>query len=157
MLRTVTFPVRVTYGVGRMSARAGYSAGRRSARTAYRATRLLGLKRMVVFGVGVGVGLLIAPQTGPETREKLRQWWAQRQGPATDGELADRVRQELAQSPRTWHLPQPEVEVADGRVILSGSAPHSSGKTDLERTAAAVAGVVEVDSKLMVASSTNGG
>ena len=155
MLRTVTFPVRMTYGVGRLSARTGYAAGRRSARTAYRATRLLGLKRMLVLGTGIGIGLLVAPQTGAETREKLRQWWDARQGPTTDAELADRVRQELAQSPRTWHLPQPEVEASAGRVVLSGNAPHPSGKTDIERTAAAVAGVVEVDSQLHVAATSS--
>jgi BON domain-containing protein len=157
MIRTVTFPVRVTYGVGRVSVRAGYAAGRRSARTAYRATRLLGFKRMLVFGAGIGIGLMVAPRAGVETRERLRQWWDDRRGPATDADLAERVRQELAQSPRTWHLPQPDVAVVEGRVVLSGSAPHSSGKTDLERTAAAVAGVVEVESSLVVSTSTNGG
>jgi osmotically-inducible protein OsmY len=157
MLRTVTFPARATYGVGRVSARAGYAAGRRSARTAYRATRLLGLRRMFVFGTGVAVGLLWAPTTGAEMREKLRRAWEERRGPTTDIDLADRVRHELAQSPRTWHLPQPDVAVVEGRVVLSGSAPHSSGKTDLERTAAAVAGVVEVDSQLTVGGTANGG
>jgi hypothetical protein len=89
MLRTVTLPVRLTYGVGRVSARAGYSAGRRSARATYRATRLLGLKRMLVFGVGVGVGLLIAPVPGVEMRERLRRRWEEYREPMPEAELAE--------------------------------------------------------------------
>ena len=37
-----------------------------------------------------------------------------------------------------------------GTAILTGSAPHATGKEDLESAAAAVAGVVEVDSQLVV-------
>lgn len=102
MFRTVTLPVRMTYGVGRMSARTGYAAGRRSARATYRATRLLGIKRMIVFGVGVGVGLLIAPVPGVEMRERLRRKWEELREPLPEAELAEQARQEenaLAMSP----------------------------------------------------------
>jgi hypothetical protein len=91
MLRTVTLPVRMTYGVGRVSARAGYSAGRRSARAGYRATRLLGIKRMLVFGTGVAVGLLIAPTTGVELRERLRRKWEEYREPLPEAELAEQA------------------------------------------------------------------
>jgi hypothetical protein len=101
MFRTVTLPVRMTYGVGRMSARAGYSAGRRSARATYRATRLLGIRRMFVFGLGIGIGLLIAPATGAETRERLRRKWDELREPLPEAELAGQAQEEqqLAMSP----------------------------------------------------------
>jgi hypothetical protein len=102
MFRTVTLPVRMTYGVGRVSARAGYSAGRRSARATYRATRLLGIKRMIVFGLGVGVGLLIAPVPGVEMRERLRRKWEEYREPLPEAELAEQARQDernLAMTP----------------------------------------------------------
>jgi osmotically-inducible protein OsmY len=154
VLRTITLPVRLplrlTWGVGRLSARTGYAAGKRSARATYRTTRRLGLTRLVVFGAGVGVGLLVAPVTGQEMRDRLRRWWEERTAPPTDDEIAERVRSELAQSPRTWHLPQPQVEVVAGRAILRGEAPHAAGLADIERAAAAVSGVVEVDNQMAV-------
>ena len=63
--------------------------------------------------------------------------------------MAERVRYELSHSPRTWHLPQPDVEVVAGTAILTGGAPHATGKADIERAAAAVPGVAEVDSRLV--------
>ena len=123
--------------------RAGFRAG-------YRTARLIGLGRLVVLGVGIGIGLLVAPTSGAELRERLRRKLEERAESADDLAVAQRVREELAQSPRTWHLPQPEVEVADGMAILTGQVPHLSGRADLERVAAAVAGVVSVDSRLTV-------
>ena len=44
-----------------------------------------------------------------------------------------------------------------GTAILTGGAPHETGKADIERAAAAVPGVSEVDSRLVVGSTGNGG
>ncbi len=120
----------------------------------YRTGRLVGYRRLVVFGVGVVVGLLIAPTpgrraTGPSSCACVDE----RRGGG--GDLAERVRYELSHSPRTWHLPQPDVEVVAGTAILRGEVPHDVGRVDLERTAAAVAGVVAVDNHIGV-SGTNG-
>ncbi|MGH9210398.1 MAG: BON domain-containing protein [Acidimicrobiales bacterium] len=153
MLRIMMLPWRLVFGMSRASARAGYASGKLSARTGYRATRRVGLTRVVAFGAGVGVGLLVAPVTGHEMRERLRRRWEDlRAAPESDVELAERVRHQLAQSPRTWHLPQPDVEVVAGTAVLTGEAPHPSGKADIERAAAAVPGVVGVDSRLVVPS-----
>ena len=119
--------------------------------------RLLGLRRLFVFGVGVGVGLLVAPGPGAQLRAKLRAAIDDLQGGAaasTTGDLVTRVRDELASSPRTWHLPQPTVTL-DGvdRVVLSGAVPDGTARGDLERVAAAVKGVVSVDNRLTIAAS----
>jgi hypothetical protein len=123
---------------------------RAGTRTTYRTVRAIGLVRLTILGIGVGIGLLIAPTSGADLRERLRRRWEERSESSGDLDIAQRVREELAQSPRTWHLPQPEVEVADGTAILTGQVPHLSGRADLERIAAAVAGVVAVDSRLVV-------
>ena len=55
--RLVVWPVKTSVG----SAKVGYKTG-----------RLLGYRRIFVFGLGVAVGLLLAPVTGAELRERLR-------------------------------------------------------------------------------------
>jgi osmotically-inducible protein OsmY len=143
LLRLIFFPAKVGVGSTKLGVKAGYRTG-----------RLLGYRRLFLFGLGVGVGLLVAPSTGQETRDKLRRFVdSRRAGPTHD--LAERVRQELSRSPRTWHLPQPEVEVVNGTAILRGQVPHETGREDMVRTAAAVAGVIAVDNRLAVAG-TNG-
>jgi hypothetical protein len=145
VVRVVLFPVRVSYGVGKTGVKTGFRLG-----------RFVGLSRLLALGVGVGIGLLVAPTSGDELRERLNRQLAARRAPASDDAVAERVRYELSHSPRTWHLPQPGVEVVAGIAILTGGAPHETGKADIERAAAAVPGVSDVDSQLVVGASGNG-
>ena len=94
VVRLVFFPVKL-----------GTKATGFAAKTGYRTGRMLGYRRLFVFGVGVLVGLLIAPGPGEELRARLKSWFQTTQLP-TDPDLGDRVRFELSHSPRTWHLPQ---------------------------------------------------
>jgi hypothetical protein len=48
--RPVVWPVKVAYGTG----------------------RAFGYRRVTVFLIGVAVGMLLAPMTGPELRQRLR-------------------------------------------------------------------------------------
>jgi osmotically-inducible protein OsmY len=89
-------------------------------------------------------------------RDKLQRTLAARKAPASDDAVAERVRYELSHTPRTWHLPQPSVEVSGGIAILTGGAPHETGKAEIERAAAAVPGVAEVESHLVVGATGNG-
>ena len=143
VVRLVFFPIKV-----------GTKAGTLAAKTGYRTGRLLGYRRLVLFALGVFVGLLIAPGPGRELREKLQALLSGGQ-PPSDPELGDRVRFELSHSPRTWHLPQPEVDVQDGRVVLSGAVPHATARADLERTVTGVPGVAGVENLLTI-TGTNG-
>jgi osmotically-inducible protein OsmY len=145
LIRLLFLPVRVGVGSTKLGVKAGYRAG-----------RLLGVRRLVVFGAGVAVGLLAAPTTGAEARARLRRALEGR-APGSAADLAERVRFELSHSPRTWHLPQPVVEVVGQTAVLRGQVPHESGRVDLERTAAAVAGVADVDNQLVVANGTGNG
>jgi hypothetical protein len=156
VIRTVLLPVRVTYGVGKAGAKTGYQAGRLSVGSTYKVGRFVGISRLLALALGVGIGLLIAPTTGTELRQQLRRRWEGRNAPASDDAVAERVRYELSHSPRTWHLPQPEVDVVGGTAILTGGAPHETGKADIERAAAAVPGVAEVDNRLVVGAIGNG-
>ena len=156
VIRTLFVPVRLTYGAGKLGVKTGYMAGRLTAGSTYRVGRFVGLTRILAVGLGVGIGLLVAPTTGAELREQLRRRWEGRNAPASDDAVAERVRYELSHSPRTWHLPQPDVDVVGGTAILTGGAPHETGKADIERAAAAVPGVTEVDSRLVVGSTGNG-
>ncbi len=156
VIRAVLLPVRVGYGVGKIGVKTGYKAGRLSAGSTYKVGRYVGLTRVLALGTGVVIGLLVAPTSGQELRDRLRRQLASRRAPASDDAVAERVRYELSHSPRTWHLPQPEVEVAGGTAILTGGAPHETGKADIERAAGAVPGVAQVESHLVVGASGNG-
>ncbi len=145
LLRLIFLPAKVGVGTTKLGVKAGYRTG-----------RLVGYRRIFLFAIGVGVGLLVAPVTGREARAALQRLIDERRG--NRGDLAERVRFELSHAPRTWHLPQPTVEVQGGTAILRGIVPHETGRLDLERTAAAVAGVVEVDNHVAIGtpSGTNG-
>jgi hypothetical protein len=139
----VTLPLRL---VG-----LGFRTGMLTTKVTHRSLRLVGYRRILVFGAGVGVGLLVAPGPGAELRARIRELVDGLQGmPAPD--LGSRVRDELASSPRTWHLPQPAVDADPaGRVTLTGQAPDASAAADLERVARGVRGVVVVENRLTVA------
>ena len=156
MIRTVLLPVRLTYGAGKLGVKTGYQAGRLSVGSTYKVGRFVGISRLLALALGVGIGVLIAPTTGAELRQQLRRKWEGRHAPASDDAVAERVRYELSHSPRTWHLPQPEVDVVGGTAILTGGAPHETGKADIERAAAAVPGVADVDNRLVVGAVGNG-
>ena len=132
-----------------LPAKVGVGSAKLGVKTGYRAGRVLGYRRLTVFAVGLGVGLLVAPVTGAELRERLRQALDQRGGGEPD--LAERVRYELQHSPRTWHLPQPIVEVRGQVAVLRGQVPHDVGRADLGRAAGAVSGITEVDNQIVVA------
>jgi osmotically-inducible protein OsmY len=125
-MKIVFFPVRVTT----------------------RSLRWVGLRRLILIGIGASVALLLTPVTGAEMRRRLSRLVARR---VPDADLAARVRHELSHSPRTWHLPQPSISVLQGRVVLAGEAPHATGRADLERVVSAVPGVVSVDNEIIVA------
>jgi hypothetical protein len=156
VIRTVLLPVRMTYGAGKLGVKTGYRAGRLSVGSTYKVGRFVGISRLLALALGVGIGLLIAPMTGAELRQQLRRKWEGRHAPASDDAVAERVRYELSHSPRTWHLPQPDVDVVGGTAILTGGAPHETGKADIERAAAAVPGVADVDNRLVVGAVGNG-
>ncbi|HEV3227729.1 MAG TPA: BON domain-containing protein [Acidimicrobiales bacterium] len=143
VVRLVFFPLKV-----------GTKATKLAAKTGYRTGRMLGYRRLTLFALGVAVGLLIAPGPGAQLREKLKALM-NGAGQGGDPDLGDRVRFELSHSPRTWHLPQPEVVVSEGRVVLSGAVPHATARTDLEHTVTAVPGVASVENLLTI-TGTNG-
>lgn len=145
LIRLVFLPVRLLLGTAKLGVKTGYRSG-----------RLVGYRRLTVLGLGVAIGILVAPSSGAQTRARLTALLEGRK-PADEGGLAERVRYELLNSPRTWHLPQPSVEVVGRSAVLRGTVPHESGRADLERTAAAVPGVGSVDNRIELGSvGTNG-
>lgn len=136
-----------------LPAKVGVKAGKLSAKAGYRTGRLLGYRRLFLVLVGVAIGLLVAPTSGRQLREKLKSLLASAE--PSDPQLSDRVRYELSHSPRTWHLPQPDVDVRDGTVVLTGAVPHASARADLERAASSVPGVTGVENLLRIPG-TNG-
>ena len=115
-----------------------------------RTIRWVGPTRLLAFGAGVGAGLALEPKAGEQLRARLGVG-SEGGPPASATDLASAVREELARSPRTWHLPQPVVTVAGNRVTLTGEVPHEEARGNLMRTAGAVHGVAAVDDRLTVA------
>jgi hypothetical protein len=142
MLRLLFLPFRVGMKTGAVSAKVGY-----------RSARLVGFRRLFVLGIGVGIGLLMSEVPGRRIRESIRGAVA---GGVTGGvDLGERVRFELSHSPRTWHLPQPSVDIEGATVVLKGEVPHATAKADLEAAATTVPGVTTVENLLEI-SGTNG-
>ncbi|HVX18631.1 MAG TPA: BON domain-containing protein [Acidimicrobiales bacterium] len=144
LIRLVLLPPRVLFGVSK-----------RATKVSYRVGRAVGYRRIVLFGAGAAVGLLVAPVPGRDLRRRLLEGTGLATGDVPPGiaeqELADEVRTHLRQAPRTWHLPQPVVtEVAPGRIRLDGSVSDDTARRDLESTVAQVEGVDEVDNQVRV-------
>ena len=131
--KLLTLPIRLVFGTVKWNVRI---------------IRFVGVGRILAFGAGVGVGMAVAPASGKELRAAVL--GAQQSVAATGGDLAATVRYELANSPRTWHLPQPTISVLEGRVTLRGEVPHDDARADLVRTAGAVVGVRAVVDELTV-------
>ena len=148
LVGALLLPVRLVIWLIGLGFRLGWWAAKVPVRVTATTTRVLGPKAVVLFVAGVVLGLLFAPTTGAELRERLRR--RLEGGGLTDEELAEKVGFELAHAPRTWHLPQPEVAAAAGTVTLTGEVPHGEGRGELERVAGAVPGVDAVVNALVV-------
>jgi len=70
--RIVVWPVKAATGTAKMTTKAGAKTAAGSFKAGYRTGHLLGYRRLVLVGAGVGIGLLVAPRTGRELRELLR-------------------------------------------------------------------------------------
>lgn len=140
---------RVIGGTFRVGYKVGAAPVKVSATATRRAARLAGFSGVVCFFLGLAIGLLFAPAKGKDLRAKLQRALGQGGG-LSDAELAEKVGFELGHAPRTWHLPQPKVDVVEGRVQLRGDVPHDTAREELVRVAAAVPGVRGVDDLLEV-------
>ncbi len=72
LTRLVVWPVKLVTGTTKVTTKGAAKATTGSFKAGYRTGRVLGYRRMLVLGAGVGIGLLVAPRTGRETRELLR-------------------------------------------------------------------------------------
>ena len=128
-------------------------------KVAYRVVKLVGIRRLALLAVGAAIGALVTPVPGAELRRRIIEEVAKRRAGA-EPTVEDRVRQHLRDAPRTWHLTQPEVvaipavDVPGWQIILAGSVPDATARTDIEQAARSVTGVVAVDNRLRVESGT---
>lgn len=127
--KLLTLPIRIVFGVVGLASKM---------------IRFVGIGRIAAFGAGVGTGLALDEKTVDGLKRRLSAGTDDQPG---GGDLAAVVREELAGSPRTWHLPQPDVTVVGNRVTLTGTVPHDEARLDLGRVAGAVRGVGAVDNR----------
>ena len=144
----VVMPIKLVFAALGLTARTGYRVGRLPVRATGRGARALGFKGVVLLVLGLAIGLLLAPESGKQLRARLAAMLGQ--ASASDGDLAEKVSFELAHAPRTWHLEQPDVRVAGGRVTLSGIVPAAEARDELGRVAAAIPGVAAVDNQIVL-------
>jgi osmotically-inducible protein OsmY len=112
--------------------------------------RAVGYRRIALLVTGALAGLLLAPVPGEQLRSRLREVLDERRGAAPPADVAERVREALSAAPSTWHLPQPALSLVDGRIVLTGTVPHETGRDELVRVATAVRGVAGVDDRLTI-------
>jgi hypothetical protein len=146
IVRLVMLPPRAAVGTTALTLKTGA-----------RAARLVGYRRLALLGIGVTIGLLVAPVPGRELRARIHREIERRRHRLPDAELAERVRFELSHAPRTWHLPQPEVSAIAGRIVLDGEVGHETARADLARAAAAVPGVAAVENNVVITGTSAAG
>ena len=113
--------------------------------TSARSMQLAARSSVISFGIGLGLGWFLTTPTGRYLLASIRDAvLSPTVAPPDDDGLAAAVRSELAAAPATWHLPQPEVVVAQGHVTLRGAVPHAEGREALLLAAAGVPGVASV-------------
>lgn len=98
MTRPLVLTLKALFGTTKLTTKA--TTG--SFKLGYRVGRLMGVRRIVMLGIGIGIGVLIAPRAGAQSRESLRRWINDLVGTPTtttplidargDGEARDQLR-----------------------------------------------------------------
>ena len=73
LTRLIVWPVKAAIGTAALSAKTTARTAAGSAKLGYRTGRLFGYRNLVTLGLGVAIGIAIAPRPGRETREVVRQ------------------------------------------------------------------------------------
>jgi hypothetical protein len=150
VLWTVLLPWRLLRRSTVFAFRTGLAIGTAPVRAMTGVVRRLGLVSTVCLVTGIAVGLLVAPVTGRQLRQRIRTLVGGALA-VPDGQVHDAVVAELADSPRTGHLPRPSVSVVGGVVTLDGEVPHETARLEVEAAVAGVPGVQGVVNHLATA------
>jgi len=150
LVRLVLLPIKLALAALGLVFQAGIRIGSLPVTASAAALKAAKVRGVVLFGLGIALGLLFAPVAGRELRRQLLAWLRARGG-VSDAELAQQVTFELGHAPRTWHLPQPAVRVTSGVVTLSGEVVHDAAREELVRVTGAIPGVAGVADELVVA------
>ena len=73
LTRLIVWPVKAVIGTAAFGAKTSARTAAGSAKLGYRTGKLFGYRNLVTLGLGVAAGLALAPRTGRETRELVRQ------------------------------------------------------------------------------------
>lgn len=148
LIRLALLPFRIVLAVVFGTIRAGLAVVLLPFRVVWGMTRRAGFSGFLCFGLGVAAGILLAPSSGREVRGRLQEL-ATGQATPPDHELAESVASELSHGPRTWQLPQPDIQVVAGVVTLTGTVADAGAREELEAAAARVPGVVGVVNEIV--------
>jgi hypothetical protein len=144
-------PLRLLGRSTAVAFRAGRTVGTAPLRVTAGVSRRLGAVGTVCLVAGVLLGLLVAPISGRQLRERIRTLVAGT-SPLPDETVRAAVVAELATAPRTGDLPtQPSVTVVGGVVTLDGQVPHGAARIEAEAIVAGVPGVQGVVNHLATA------